>query len=72
MCEILSLHSYQAANVLEGKSEGDDDSDDSNDITHTLLEIDYDTVVDDEDVVDEFTVFKSTLEGWFNDTNTQM
>ena len=36
----------------------------------TLLEIDYDTVIDDEDVVDEFAVFKSTLEGWLNDTNS--
>ena len=29
----------------------------------TLLEIDYDTVIDDEDVIDEFCTFKETLEG---------
>ena len=28
----------------------------------TLLEIDYKTVVDDEDLVDEFFTFKNTLE----------
>ena len=29
----------------------------------TLLEIDYDTIIDDEDVVDEFGLFKNLLEG---------
>ena len=42
---------------------GDASSDDSDSMAQTLLEIDYDTVVDDEDVVDEFCTFRGTLEG---------
>lgn len=34
-------------------------------MAQTLIEIDYETVIDDEDVVDEFGVFKSMLEGTF-------
>jgi len=37
-------------------------------MAQTLIEIDYETVIDDEDVVDEFGVFKSMLEG----TSTQL
>ena len=30
-------------------------------MAQTLTEIDYETVIDDEDVVDEFLLFKNTL-----------
>ena len=32
-------------------------------MAQTLIEIDYETVIDDEDVVDEFLAFKTTLQG---------
>ena len=34
----------------------------SDDLPQTMLEIDYETVIDD-DAVDEFTMFKGVLEG---------
>ena len=36
--------------------------DSSEGILQTMLEIDFETVVDDEDIIDEFHTFKSTLE----------
>ena len=39
----------------------DGDSDDDSEIAQTLFEIDYETFIDDEDVVDEFLLFKTTL-----------
>ena len=42
---------------------GSESDSDGVDIAQTLLEIDYETVVDDEDVVDEFLAFKTTLQG---------
>ena len=47
----------------EGEECDDDLSSDSSEPPQTLLEIDYDTVIDDEDVVDEFGLFKNLLEG---------
>ena len=41
----------------------DEEDDDPECLAQTMMEIDYDTVVDDEDVVDEFCVFKDTLHG---------
>lgn len=46
-----------------GEEDGDGDSDSSDEMTQTLLEIDYETIIDDEDVVDEFCIFRSMLEG---------
>ena len=42
---------------------GSESDSDGVDIAQTLLEIDYETAVDDEDVVDEFLAFKTTLQG---------
>ena len=58
----------QAAKTLRkssgaGEAGGDDDSTVSSEPPQTLLEIDYDTVIDDEDVIDEFVLFRSLLEG---------
>ena len=55
----------QASRVLRagGEEDGDGDSDSSDEMTQTLLEIDYETIIDDEDVVDEFCIFRSMLEG---------
>ena len=53
----------QASNALGASESSDEDSDGSEGDGLTLLEIDYETVVDDEDLVDEFCVFKNTLEG---------
>ena len=52
----------QASNALTGGDDGDS-SEDSDDMAQTLLEIDYETVIDDEDIIDEFCTFKATLEG---------
>ena len=51
-----------------GGGEDDDECDDvassdSSEPPQTLLEIDYDTVIDDEDVIDEFAIFRTLLEG---------
>ena len=47
-----------------GDDECDDaDSSESSEPPQTLLEIDYDTVIDDEDVIDEFALFRNLLEG---------
>ncbi|CAI8018623.1 Importin-7 [Geodia barretti] len=43
-----------------GGGGGESESDDS-EMAQTLTEIDYETVIDDEDVVDEFLLFKNTL-----------
>lgn len=62
----LSLcYSKQAGRVLGagGEEDGDGDSDSSDEMTQTLLEVDYETIIDDEDVVDEFCIFRSMLEG---------
>ena len=59
----------QAAKTLRkssgvgGEDDDEDLSSDSSEPAQTLLEIDYDTVIDDEDVIDEFTLFKNLLEG---------
>ena len=45
----------------EEELDDDDDDDDDDAMTQTMLEIDYDTVIDDEDVVDEFCVFHYTI-----------
>ena len=50
----------------DGECDGDDASSDSTEPPQTLLEIDYDTVIDDEDVIDEFGLFRSLLEGKMN------
>ena len=66
------LPSLQAAKTLHKSGAGEDGEDDdggSSDSTEppqTLLEIDYDTVIDDEDVIDEFGLFRSLLEGKSN------
>ena len=67
---LLSLYvlndSLQASKALGegGKSYGlDDDSDE--DMVQTLLELDYDTFVDEE-VIDEFGDFKGVLEGKYS------
>ena len=62
----LSLcYSKQAGRVLGagGEEDGDGDSDSSDEMTQTLLEVDYETIIDDEDVVDHFCIFRSMLEG---------
>ena len=41
---------------------GDDIDDSDDDIVQTLLELDYETCIDDEDQ-DEFLTFKTSLEG---------
>ena len=63
----------QAGRVLRagGEEDGDGDSDSSDEMTQTLLEIDYETIIDDEDVVDEFCIFRSMLEGILLSTVTQ-
>ena len=48
---------------MAGEGDADGDSDSSDEMAQTLIEIDYETVIDDEDVVDEFCVFRSMLEG---------
>ena len=60
----------QAAKILRknvggeaGEGGEDDASSESTEPAQTLLEIDYDTVIDDEDVIDEFGLFKNLLEG---------
>ena len=62
--------SPQAAKTLrksgageDGEEDDDGGSSDSTEPPQTLLEIDYDTVIDDEDVIDEFGLFRSLLEG---------
>jgi len=62
--EYLKLLAKKAAKAA-GEGDGDGDSDSSDEMAQTLIEIDYETVIDDEDVVDEFGVFKSMLEGTF-------
>ena len=47
----------------DGECDDDGASSDSTEPPQTLLEIDYDTVIDDEDVIDEFGLFRSLLEG---------
>ena len=42
--------------------EEDDEDDDPQCLAQTLLEIDYQTILDDGDDVDEFCVFKDTLQ----------
>ena len=62
-------HTPQAAKTLRksgeaGDGELDDDiSTDSSEPPQTLLEIDYNTVIDDEDIIDEFALFRNLLEG---------
>ena len=46
-----------------GEGGEDDASSESTEPAQTLLEIDYDTVIDDEDVIDDFGLFKNLLEG---------
>ena len=46
---------------MEEEELDDDDDDEDEAMTQTMLEIDYDTIVDDEDVVDEFCVFHYTI-----------
>ena len=43
-----------------GGGGGESESDDS-ELAQTLIEIDYETIIDDEEVVDEFLLFKNTL-----------
>ena len=57
-CTRTRTHTHPSQLGGETDSESDDDSD----LAQTLFEIDYETVVDDEDVVDEFLVFKTTLQ----------
>ena len=40
----------------------DGECDDDSEMAQTLFEIDYETFIDDEDVVDEFLLFKTTLQ----------
>ena len=73
LCQSLSLSlppPFQAAKTLRksgggeaGEGGEDDASSESTEPAQTLLEIDYDTIIDDEDVVDEFGLFKNLLEG---------
>ena len=42
--------------------EDDDEDDDPLCLSQTILEIDYQTNIDDKDLVDEFCVFKDTLQ----------
>ena len=73
LCQSLSLSlppPFQAAKTLRksgggeaGEGGEDDASSESTEPAQTLLEIDYDTVIDDEDVIDEFGLFKNLLEG---------
>ena len=44
-----------------GGGDIENESDDDLELAQTLLEIDYETVIDDEDVVDEFLLFRTTL-----------
>ena len=60
------LFALQASNALGTSESSDEDDESSEGDGLTLLEIDYETVVDDEDLVDEFATFKNTLEGMFN------
>lgn len=46
-----------------GGTEDESGSEDSDSMAQTLLEIDYETIIDDEDVIDEFCTFRNTLEG---------
>ena len=46
-----------------GEGGEDDASSESTEPAQTLLEIDYNTVIDNEDVIDEFGLFKNLLEG---------
>ena len=43
--------------------EEEEDDDDPQCLAQTILEIDYQTIIDDGDDVDEFCVFKDTLQG---------
>ena len=47
--------------ITDAHDDDDEEDDDPECLAQTMMEIDYDTVVDDEDVVDEFCVFKDTL-----------
>ena len=49
--------------ITDAAEDEDEEDDDPECLAQTMMEIDYDTVVDDEDVVDEFCVFKDTLHG---------
>ena len=49
-------HTYTQLGGIGRESESDD-----SELAQTLIEIDYETAIDDEDVVDEFLVFKRTL-----------
>ena len=60
------LIAVQASNALGASESSDEDDESSEGDGLTLLEIDYETVVDDEDLVDKFATFKNTLEGMFN------
>ena len=56
------LHSTSLPQAAGALQDGDGDSDSSEGLPQTMLEIDFETVVDDEDIIDEFHTFKSTLE----------
>ncbi len=45
------------------EEDDDDDDDDPLCLAQTILEIDYQTILDDGDDVDEFCTFKDTLQG---------
>ncbi|CAI8026803.1 Importin-7 [Geodia barretti] len=51
----------QLAMKLGGGGGGGESESDDSEMAQTLTEIDYETVIDDEDVVDEFLLFKNTL-----------
>ncbi len=44
------------------EEEDDDEDDDPQCLGQTILEIDYQTIIDDGDDIDEFCVFKDTLQ----------
>eukprot|EP00731_Ephydatia_muelleri_P006507 Em0003g755a len=60
--EYLKALAKKASNALGASESSDEGSESSEGDGLTLLEIDYETVVDDEDLVDEFFTFKNTLE----------
>lgn len=48
--------------IIQLTGETDSESDDDSELAQTLYEVDYETVIDDADVVDEFLLFKTTLQ----------